>query len=160
MRGGDVGGAVCGVALDRGAATLGPDAFASRANDSNHSKLRMRFELAAALMRPAVLCADANTGGVEEAHRARAEEALEVLRDAMPPEAFTRAYAAARESIDAARNERRRKKALERATDPERAARAKIIKAGKRKEARKRKVQAFRAGKGASESSKKRAKRA
>ena len=142
------------------AATLGPDAFASRANDSNHSKLRMRFELAAALMRPAVLCADANTGGVEEAHRARAEEALEVLRDAMPPEAFTRAYAAARESIDAARNERRRKKALERATDPERAARAKIVKAGKRKEARKRKVQAFRAGKGASESSKKRAKRA
>ena len=142
------------------AATLGPDAFASRENDSNHSKLRMRFELAAALMRPAVLCADANTGGVEEAHRARAEEALEVLRDAMPPEAFTRAYAAARESIDAARNERRRKKALERATDPERAARAKIVKAGKRKEARKRKVQAFRAGKGASESSKKRAKRA
>ena len=64
-------------------------------------------------------------------------------RRAMPPEAFTPATCRARR-IDAARNES--SSARERATDVERAARAKIGKAGKRKEARKRKVQAFARG--------------
>ena len=48
-------------------------------------------------------------------------------------------------------------KALEAVTDPEKAARARLAKAGKRTAARKRKMQEYRAGKGSSQSTKKRA---
>ena len=47
--------------------------------------------------------------------------------------------------------------AVEAVTDPERAARAKLVKAEKRAAARKRKIQEFRSGKGSGQSSKRRA---
>ena len=46
---------------------------------------------------------------------------------------------------------------MEAVTDPEKAARARLAKAGKRTAARKRKIQEYRAGKGSSQSTKKRA---
>ena len=55
------------------------------------------------------------------------------------------------------REQRRKNKALEKVVDPEKAARARINKSANRAAARKRKIQGFRLGKGATESTKKRA---
>ena len=127
------------------AAALGPDGFARLPT------------IAAPLLLPAVLCSDPAVKGVEEAHRELAAEALEVLRGALPGEAFGRAFAAVQKRIASRRDARRKAKALEAVTDPERAARAKIVKAEKRAAARKRKIQEFRSGKGSGQSSKRRA---
>ena len=113
--------------------------------------------IAPPLLLPAVLCADAAVKGVAEEHRELAAEALEVMRGVLPGESFGRAYAAVQKRIAGRREARRRAKALEAVTDPERAARAKIVKAGKRTAARKRKIQEYRTGKGSSGSAKKRA---
>ena len=127
------------------AAALGPDGFARLPT------------IAAPLLLPAVLCSDPAVKGVEEAHRELAAEALEVLRGALPGEAFGRAFAAVQKRIASRRDARRKAKALEAVTDPERAARAKLVKAEKRAAARKRKIQEFRSGKGSGQSSKRRA---
>ena len=127
------------------AGALGPDGFARLPT------------IAAPLLLPAVLCSDPAVKGVEEAHRELAAEALEVLRGALPGEAFGRAFAAVQKRIAFRRDARRKAKALEAVTDPERAARAKLVKAEKRAAARKRKVQEFRSGKGSGQSSKRRA---
>ena len=127
------------------AAALGPDGFARLPT------------IAAPLLLPAVLCSDPAVKGVEEAHRELAAEALEVLRGALPGEAFGRAFAAVQKRIASRRDARRKAKALEAVTDPERAARAKLVKAEKRAAARKRKTQEFRSGKGSGQSSKRRA---
>lgn len=118
---------------------------------------RLPAAAGSSLLLPAVLCSDAAVKGVEEDHRVLAAEALEVLRGVLPGEAFGRAYAAVQARIAGRREARRRAKALEAVTDPEKAARAKMVKAEKRTAARKRKIQGYRAGKGASGSSKKRA---
>jgi U3 small nucleolar RNA-associated protein 20 len=75
----------------------------------------------------------------------------------MPGDVFSRAAAETRARVAGRRDARRRRKALEAVTDPERAARAKMAKARKRAAARKRRVGEFRAGKGSGESAKKRA---
>ena len=127
------------------ASALGTDGFARHPS------------VAAPLVLPAALCADDAVRGVDEAHRALAAEALEVLRASMPVELFSRASAETRARIAGRRDARRKRKALEAVADPERAARAKMAKSRKRAEARKRRVGEFRAGKGAGESSKRRA---
>ena len=113
--------------------------------------------VAAPLLLPAALCVDDSVNGVDEAHRDLAAQVLEVLRDAMPGDLFSRASAETRARIVGRRDARRKRKALEAVTDPERAARAKIVKSQKRAAARKRRVGEFRAGKGSGESAKKRA---
>jgi U3 small nucleolar RNA-associated protein 20 len=113
--------------------------------------------VAAPLLLPAALCVDDAVKGVDEAHRDLAAQVLEVLRDAMPGDLFSRASAETRARIVGRRDARRKRKALEAVTDPERAARAKIVKSQKRAAARKRRVGEFRAGKGSGESAKKRA---
>ena len=57
------------------------------------------------------------------------------------------AYAAVQKRIAGRRERRRKMKALEAVTDPEKAARARLAKAEKRTAARKRKIQEYRAGK-------------
>ena len=114
--------------------------------------------VAAPLLLPAALCVDDAVKGVDEAHRDLAAQVLEVLRDAMPGDLFSRASAETRARIVGRRDARRKRKALEAVTDPERAARAKIVKSQKRAAARKRRVGEFRAGKGSGpEGAKKRA---
>jgi len=113
--------------------------------------------VAAPLVLPAALCADDAVQGVDPTHRALAGEVLDVLRNAMPGDLFSRAAAETRARVAGRRDARRKRKALEAVTDPERAARAKMAKARKRAEARKRRVGEFRAGKGSRESAKKRA---
>ena len=108
-------------------------------------------------MLPAALCVDDAVQGVDDAHRALAAEALEVFRAAMPDDVFSRASAETRARVAGRRDARRKRKALEAVTDPERAARAKMAKSQKRAAARKRRVGEFRAGKGAGESAKRRA---
>ena len=127
------------------AASLGADGFAAKP------------ACAAALLLPAVLCADDAVKGVAEEHRELAREALEVMRGTLPADAFGKAYAAVQKRIAARRERRRKMKALEAVTDPEKAARARLAKAEKRSAARKRKIQEYRAGKGSSQSTKKRA---
>ena len=78
-------------------------------------------------------------------------------KSSAPGDLFSRAAAETRARVAGRRDARRRRKALEAVTDPERAARAKMAKARKRAAARKRRVGEFRAGKGAGESAKKRA---
>ena len=112
---------------------------------------------AAPLLLPAVLCADDAVVGVAEEHRELAREALEVMRSNLPAGAFGVAYATVQKRIAGRRERRRKMKALEAVTDPEKAARARLAKAGKRTAARKRKIQEYRAGKGSSQSTKKRA---
>ena len=112
---------------------------------------------AAPLLLPAVLCADDAVVGVAEEHRELAREALEVMRSNLPAGAFGAAYATVQKRIAGRRERRRKMKALEAVTDPEKAARARLAKAGKRTAARKRKIQEYRAGKGSSQSAKKRA---
>ena len=112
---------------------------------------------AAPLLLPAVLCADDAVVGVAEEHRELAREALEVMRSNLPAGAFGAAYATVQKRIAGRRERRRKMKALEAVTDPEKAARARLAKAGKRTAARKRKIQEYRAGKGSSQSTKKRA---
>ena len=104
-----------------------------------------------------MLCADEAVVGVAEEHRELAREALEVMRGTLPADAFGKAYAAVQKRIAARRDRRRKMKALEAVTDPEKAARARLAKAEKRSAARKRKIQEYRAGKGSSQSTKKRA---
>ena len=114
--------------------------------------------VAAPLLLPAALCVDDAVKGVDEAHRDLAAEVLEVLRDAMPGDLFSRASAETRARIVGRRDARRKRKALEAVTDPERAARLKIAKSQKRAAARKRRVGEFRVGKGSGpEGAKKRA---
>jgi U3 small nucleolar RNA-associated protein 20 len=114
--------------------------------------------VAAPLLLPAALCVDDAVKGVDEAHRDLAAQVLEVLRDAMPGDLFSRASAETRARIVGRRDARRKRKALEAVTDPERAARAKIVRSQKRAAARKRRVGEFRAGKGSGpEGAKKRA---
>ena len=113
--------------------------------------------VAAPLVLPAALCADDAVQGVDPTHRALAGEVLDILRSAMPGDVFSRAAAETRARVAGRRDARRRRKALEAVTDPERAARAKMAKARKRAAARKRRVGEFRAGKGSGESAKKRA---
>ena len=127
------------------AAALGADGFAAKP------------ACAAPLLLPAVLCADDAVKGVAEEHRDLAREALEVMRGTLPADAFGKAYAAVQKRIAARRERRRKMKALEAVTDPEKAARARLAKAEKRTAARKRKIQEYRAGKGSSQSTKKRA---
>ena len=127
------------------ASSLGADGFAAEP------------ACAAALLLPAVLCADDAVKGVAEEHRELAREALEVMRGALPADVFGKAYAAVQKRIAARRERRRKMKALEAVTDPEKAARARLAKAEKRSAARKRKIQEYRAGKGSSQSTKKRA---
>ena len=110
------------------------------------------------MLLPAALCVDDAAKGVDEAHRDLAAEVLEVLRDAMPGDLFSRASAETRARIVGRRDARRKRKALEAVTDPERAARLKIAKSQKRAAARKRRVGEFRVGKGSGpEGAKKRA---
>ena len=73
-----------------------------------------------------------------------------MLRGALPGEAFGRAFAAVQKRIASRRDARRKAKALEAVTDPERAARAKLVKAEKR--GGERKIQEFRSGKGSGQS--------
>jgi U3 small nucleolar RNA-associated protein 20 len=104
-----------------------------------------------------VLCADVAVKNVDEAHRDLAQEALEVMRATLPADAFGKAYAAVQRRITERRDQRRKMKALEAVTDPEKAARARLVKNGKRAAARKRKIQEYRGVKGTSQSTKKRA---
>ena len=125
--------------------------------DATRGNALFRRVVAAPLVLPAALCVDDAVQGVDDAHRALAAEALEVFRAAMPDDVFSRASAETRARIAGRRDARRKRKALEAVADPERAARAKMAKSRKRAEARKRRVGEFRAGKGAGESSKRRA---
>ena len=73
------------------AASLGADGFAAKP------------ACAAALLLPAVLCADDAVKGVAEEHRELAREALEVMRGTLPADAFGKAYAAVQKRIAARR---------------------------------------------------------
>ena len=95
--------------------------------------------------------------GIGDDIRELAAEALEVLRATMPGDLFSRAASETRVRINQRRDERRKRKALEAVTDPQRAARMKTSKNEKRSLARKRKIQEFRSGKGSGGSTKKRA---
>jgi U3 small nucleolar RNA-associated protein 20 len=113
--------------------------------------------VAPALVLPNALCADENVSGIGDDIRELAAEALEVLRATMPGDLFSRAASETRVRINQRRDERRKRKALEAVTDPQRAARMKTSKNEKRSLARKRKIQEFRSGKGSGGSTKKRA---
>ena len=113
--------------------------------------------VAAPLVLPAALCADDAVQGVDPTHRALAGEVLDILRGAMPGDLFSRAAAETRARVAGRRDARRRRKALEAVTDPERAARAKMAKARKRAAARKRRARRVFSREGRGESAKKRA---
>jgi U3 small nucleolar RNA-associated protein 20 len=109
------------------------------------------------LVLPNSLCVDESVQ-VEDAHRELAAEVLDILRNQMPGDLFSRASAEVKSRINQRRQDRRKRKALEQVTDPERAARIKINKNEKKTAAKKRKIQEFRHGKGSAGSSKRRAK--
>ena len=143
-----------GVGAARAAALRWSAAMAASLGSDGFAKLPA---CAPALLLPAVLCADVAVKNVDEAHRDLAQEALEVMRATLPADAFGKAYAAVQRRITERRDQRRKMKALEAVTDPEKAARARLVKNGKRAAATKRKIQEYRGVKGTSQSTKKRA---